>query len=135
MCRYYISIGCVREFTCELGDLIRATHDLDMYKEEFGVFLKVIQSSIPLCNRLRESNSMSSMQTTDFMAEIRHQPMGDSILAAILRHHEFQIQRPTNQKPCWLLLTRLTCSNPTWIPNLRNWRTSFQLAMTLTLLS
>ncbi|XP_052719675.1 uncharacterized protein LOC128191583 isoform X1 [Crassostrea angulata] len=35
---------------------------------------------MPLCNRLRESNSMSSRQTTDFLAEIRDQPMDDSIL-------------------------------------------------------
>ncbi|XP_052713887.1 uncharacterized protein LOC128187501 [Crassostrea angulata] len=35
---------------------------------------------MPLCNRLRESNSMSSKQTTDFLAEIRDQPMDDSIL-------------------------------------------------------
>lgn len=35
---------------------------------------------MPLCNRLRVSNSMSSRQTTDFLAEIRDQPMDDSIL-------------------------------------------------------
>lgn len=71
---------------------------------------------MPLCNRLRKSNSMSSMQTTEFLAEIRHQPIGDSILVEPSNLTAPGISNTAPNRPeatsvNTLLLIRVTCSN------------------------
>lgn len=64
---------------------------------------------------------MSSRQTTDFLAEIRDQPMDEPILdePSTLTAQVFQIQRAVDQRLRRILLTRLTCSNHIWIQNSR----------------